>query len=233
MSQTIPIQLQPIPAPVSIRATDINQLLTIICQYVSGSISNNVSFFDSGPVTPSQMTSLVFLNTTQGVFYIWSSTLGAYRAMTQFQPGDTKSTFVAGDSPQIGWIMCDGRLISSIQGISTTQLNVLEQLFGIGGSLPNLSVPQLSGLPATGAFSSIPITDITPPAGQIGGLPFSTDYNQTEEQNLASNTETLRGSAQALKTSVSSINTVAQQLLTALSGSTTAPLYVNVFIGYP
>jgi len=233
MSQSIPIQLQPIPVPVDFRALDINQLLTVICQYVSGTISQNVSFFDSGPNIPSQMTSLVFLNTTQGVFYLWSTTLGRYQAMTQFQPGDTKATFVAGDSPGIGWIVADGRLISTIQGISTTQLSVLQQLFGVGGSLPNLTVPVISGLPSTGAFSGIPISDISPPAGQIGGLPFSSSYDQSESQNLASNTEVLRGSTASLKTSVSSINTVAEQVLAALSGSTVAPLYVNVFIGYP
>jgi len=233
MSQTIPIQLQPLPVPVDFRALDINQLLTVICQYVAGSISSTVSFFDSGPSNPSQMTSPVFLNTTQGVFYLWSTSLGSYQAMTQWQPGDTKATFVSGDSPQIGWIVCDGRVISTIQGISSTQLNVLQQLFGIGGSLPNLTVPVISGLPTTNAFSSITVTDIAPPAGQIGALPFSADYTPTEEQNLAANTEVLRTSAQALKTSVASIKGVAQQVLTALSGSTVAPLYVNVFIGYP
>ncbi len=233
MSQTIPIILQPLPVPVDFRALDINQLLTVISQYLVGSISQDVSFFDSGPNTPSQMTSLVFLNTTQGVFYLWEDSLGRYQSTTEFQPGDTKATFVSGDSPQIGWIVCDGRLISTIQGISTTQLSVLQQLFGIGGSLPNLSVPVISGLPTASAFSSIPIVDITPPDGQIAALPFSASYAAIEEQNLASNTETLRDSAQALKASVASINGVAQQVLTALAGSTTAPLYVNVFIGYP
>ena len=45
MSATIPITLTPVPVPVGVKATDINQLVTIITQYIAGSINQDVSFF--------------------------------------------------------------------------------------------------------------------------------------------------------------------------------------------
>jgi hypothetical protein len=233
MSQTIPITLQAIPVPVTVQAANINQLLTIISQYIAGAINADVSFFQQGTVNPTQLTTQIFFNTTQGVFYQWDVGLGSYSAITQYQPGDYIQTAVAGDSPQIGRIVCDGRAFSAIQGISQKQLSVLNQLYGVGGSLPTLAPQIISGLPGPMAFSEIPVTDVSPPANQISNLPFSSDYNPAEEQALASNTETLRTSAASLKTSVAAIQAVSQSVLTALKNTTTANIYVNVFVGYP
>lgn len=233
MSQTIPITLQPITVPVTVQAATIDQLLTVISQYLVGAINVEVSFFQQGTVNPTQLVTQIFFNLSQGVFYQWDTGLGAYRAITQYQPGDYISTAVAGDSPQIGRIVCDGRMISTIQGISQAQLSVLNQLYGIGGSLPTLAPQIISGLPGPTAFSEIPVTAVTPPANQIANLPFSTNYNAVEEQNLAANTETLRGSAAALQVSVAAIQAVSQSVLTALKGTGSAQIYVNVFVGYP
>jgi len=233
MSATIPITLQAVPVPIGISAADINQLLTIIAQFMSASINQDVSFFQTVSADPTQKTTDIIFNEAQGIFKQWSVGIGAYVAITENQPGDIKSSFVAGDSPQTGWIICDGRTISGIQGISQSQLSVLNQLFGIGGSLPTLTAQVLSGLPATGTFSGITITDITPPQSQIGNLPFSGTYNPVEEQNLAANTETLRGSTANLKSSTQAIATASEALLAALRNATSAGLYTSVFVGYP
>lgn len=233
MSQTIPITLQPITVPVTVQAADINQLLTVISQYLVGAINVDVSFFQQGTVNPTQLVTQIFFNLTTGTFYQWDSGTGSYLAITQYQPGDYISTAVAGDSPQIGRIVCDGRVISTIQGISQAQLSVLNQLYGVGGSLPTLTSQIISGLPGPTAFSEIPVTAVTPPAGQIANLPFSSSYTAVESQNLASNTETLRTSTASLETSVAAIQAVSQTLLTALKGAGTAQIYVNVFVGYP
>jgi len=60
MSTTIPITLTPIPVPVNIQAVNINDFLGIVCEYISGSISQNVSFFQQGATAP---------NSNQGIFY--------------------------------------------------------------------------------------------------------------------------------------------------------------------
>lgn len=233
MSATIPITLQPIPAPVAISSLTFDQLLTNICQYVSASIQQDVSFFQTVTADPTHQTTPIIYNITQRIFKQWDSGLGRYVAISQFEPGDVKETFVAGDVAQLGWITCDGRKISAVQGVSFTQVSVMEQLFGIGGSLPNIAPQNTTGLPAANAFSKIPISAVLPAANTIGGLPFSTDYNPGESQNLATNTETLRSSTDSLETTVAAIKTVSDTLLVALNGGTSVPLYVQVFVGYP
>ncbi len=232
--QTIPIRLTASTPPVSIQATDFAQLLTLISQYMSGQIQDDVTFVQTGASDPTQFVTLLFFNTSQGVFKYWDTGAGRYLAVTQFIPGDVKNSFVAGDEIQQGWILLDGRLISSIQGISQDQASVLEILFGLGGSLPTVTPLQsLAGLPANSAFSSITISDILPPVNQIGNLPFSGSYDPGQSQALATNTETLRGSTSSLKDSVASIRTVSASILAALNGTGPATLYAKVFAGYP
>lgn len=233
--QTIPITLTPTPVPVGITYADINQLIQIVSRYMAAQISDDVTFVLTGAADPTAFVTLLFFNTTQGVWKYWDTGLGRYVAVTQFQPGDTKTTFLAGDQIQQGWVVLDGRAISAIQGISQNQAAILTTLFGIGGSLPTVTpLTSLQGLPATGAISDITVSDIQPPTGQIGALPFGATYDPTQPQALGSNTETLRNSAEDLKTSVAAIQTQAEAMLAALNNGTTGtPLYSLVFCGYP
>lgn len=233
MSATIPITLTPVPVPVGIKATDINQLITIITQYISGSINQDVSFFQMVSADPTQQTTPLIFNTSQNVFKYWDTTVGKYTPITPFQPGDIKNTFSGGDSPQTGWIDCDGRVISTIPNISANQQGVLNALFGTGGSLPTLTPIQgVSNLPASNAFSNVPVLATTPPTNQIANLPFSSDYNPVEPQNLAANTEQLRGSQNDLRTSVTSMQALSNQLLNAFTAPVNG-LVAQVFVGYP
>jgi hypothetical protein len=159
--------------------------------------------------------------------------LGKYVALTQFQPGDIKNTFVSGDSPQTGWVVCDGRLISAVPNISQTQQGILNSLFGVGSSLPVLTPVQgFSGLPPASSFSNVNVPVTAPPANQIANLPFSSDYNPVEPQNLAGNTETLRTSQNGLRTAVTEMQALSEAMLSAISNPT-ASVTACVFVGYP
>lgn len=233
MSTTIPITLTPVPVPVGVKAIDINQLLTIISQYMAGSINQDVSFFQSVASDPTVGTTPIIFNSTQGVFKYWDVNVGKYVALTQFQPGDIKNTFITGDSPQTGWIVCDGRAISAIPNISQTQQGILNSLFGVGGSLPVLTPVQgFSGLPASGSFSNVNVPVTSPPANQIANLPFSSEYNPVEEQNLAGNTEALRTSQNGLRTALTEIQALNEKVLSAINNPT-ASVSACVFVGYP
>lgn len=233
MSATIPITLTPVPVPTGVKATDINQLLTILTQYIVGSINTDVSFFQTVSSDPSTLTTPLIFNSSQQVFKYWSNTLGNYQAITSFQAGDVKSTFSSGDSPQTGWIECNGRLITDISNISGNQESVLNALFGVGGTLPDLRpLMGVSNLPATNAFSEIAISDVNPPADQIKNLPFSTDYNPVESQNLSANTETLRTSQVSLRDSVVNIRTISEQFLESFTLPTSG-MITQIFVGYP
>ncbi len=236
MSQTIPIKLSATSVPVGVSYASIDQLLTIIAQYMAGQIQDDVTFVLTGAADPTQFVTLLFFNTAQGVWKYWDTNSGRYLAVTQFQPGDTKTTFISGDEIQQGWVLLDGRLISAIQGLSQNQAAVLQTIFGVSGSLPTVTpLTALNGLPAVGAISDIPVLDIQPPSGQIGDLPFGTDYNPAQSQALGDNTETLRNSADSLKTSVKAIQTQAEAMLAALNGggSGGVSLYCKIFCGYP
>lgn len=233
MSATLPITLTPVPVPVGVKATDINQLLTILTQYTAASVNADVSFFQTVSADPTQFTTAIIFNTSQAVFKYWDTALGRYTAVTPFQAGDIKNTVVAGDSPQTGWIECDGRVIAEIPNISATQQGVLNALFGVGGSLPNLTPVQgFSNLPAAGSFSGVSVPNTTPPQNQIANLPFSSTYDPVNEQNLAKNTETLRGSQNDLRSAVVAMQGYSEQVLTAMTTPTTG-MFACIFVGYP
>lgn len=233
MSQTIPISLKPIPTPTGIQYATIDQLLTVISKYLTGQISENVSFFVEGASDPTSYVSALFYNTSQNIFKGWDTGTGSYLPITQFQYGDVKNSFVAGDEISNGWLALDGRSIITIHGLSLRQGNILNQLFP-SGDLPSVSPLQnLVGLPQKGSFSNIATPDIQPPLNQIGNLPFSGSYSQAESQALAKNTETLRDSTATLNTGVSSIKAQSELLLNALNNTSTSALYAKVFIGYP
>jgi hypothetical protein len=233
MSATIPITLTPVPVPIGVKATDINQLITIITQFTAASINADVSFFQTVSADPTQQTTPLIFNTSQAVFKYWDTSVGKYMPITPFQAGDIKNTFNGGDSPQTGWIDCDGRAIGEVPNISSNQQGVLNALFGVGGTLPDLSPVQgFSNLPTSDAFTNVAVPNTTPPTGQIGALPFSTDYNGIESQNLASNTESLRGSQNDLRSAVVSMQGLSNQVLQAMINPVTG-LVAQVFVGYP
>ena len=234
--QTIPIKLTPNTVPVGIAYSDINQLLTIIGQYMGAQIQDTVTFVQTGPNDPTQFVTPLFFNTSQGVWKYWDATSGRYLAVTQFLPGDTKTTFIGGDELQQGWVLLDGRKISQVQGLSQNQQQILEAIFGIGGSLPTTSaLTSLNGLPLTGSFSGIANPAVTPPTGQIGALPFGSSYDPSQSQALGSNTETLRGSADSTQAALAAALVQAEAMLDALTNSSTSatPLFAKVFAGYP
>lgn len=233
MAQTIPISLIPMPTPTGIEYSTIDQLLTIISNYLSGQISTDVSFFAQGASDPTGYVTSLFYNTSQNVFKGWDTCTGSYLPITPFAYGDVKNSFVAGDEVSNGWLELNGRQITAIQGLSLRQGQVLNQLFPTG-TLPAVAPLQnLSGLPTNTAFSSISVPDIQPAENQIKNLPFSGSYVQTEVQNLARNTETLRDSTSGLNDAVKSIRDISESLLTAMNSGTSASLYAKVFIGYP
>lgn len=233
--QIIPINLAWLTVPVGIQATDINQLGTIIAQYLQGQIADTVTFVQTGATDPTQKVTELFFNTSQGAWKYWDVGAGQYLAVTQFVPGDTKTTFNGGDEIQQGWVLLDGRKISAIQGLSANQAAVLNTLFGTGGNIPTVTAAQtLSGLPANGSFSNISVPATVPPSGQIGALPFGASYDPAQSQALASNTETLRGSDAALQTAVVAIRAQSEAVLSSLNGATAGTtLSVKVFVGYP
>ena len=234
MSQTIPINLIPLPTPTGIEYSTIDQLLTVISNYLSGQISTDVSFFAQGASDPTSYVTKLFYNTSQNVWKGWDTGTGSYLSITPFQYGDVKNSFVDGDEISNGWLVLNGRLITGIQGLSLRQGQVLAQLFP-SGTLPQVTPLQnLSGLPTNGTFSGISIPEITPPENQIQNLPFSGSYVQIEAQDLAKNTETLRDSTSTLNDAAISIRDNAETLLEALNGgNSSASLYAKVFIGYP
>lgn len=233
MSATIPITLTPVPVPVGVKATDINQLITIITQYTAASVNANVSFFQIVSADPTQITTPLIFNSTQGVFKYWDTTVGKYMPISPFQPGDIKNTFSGGDSPQTGWIDCDGRPIGEVPNISANQQGVLNALFGVGGNLPDLSPVQgFSNLPTANAFASVTVPNTTPPDNQIQNLPFSSSYDPVESQNLAANTENLRDSQDTLRSAVVTMQGLSNQVLQAMINPVTG-LTAQVFVGYP
>lgn len=233
-NQTIPITLQSNPVPVGITAANIDQLLTVIAQYMSASISGDVSFFYQTAADPTQFVTSLIYNTNQNVFKGWDTGTGKYLPITQFQTGDVKNSFVGGDEVSYGWIVLDGRLKSAITGLSQNQQAVMNQLF-LSDYIPNVAPLQnLSGLPNAGTFSAISLPDVQPPQNQIANLAFSPQYSASESQALAQNTETLRGAAKTINDGAKLIRDTSEAVLEALrGGSTSERLYSKVFIGYP
>jgi len=232
--QTIPITLSHSAVPVGIKAANFDELMTLICQYVAGQISSDVDFYVKGTVDPTANVGLIFLNTSEGSFKMWDNTAGKYIAITStHQQGEIRNTFVNGDDPQHGWIVLDGRKISSIGGITQQQSSVLQQLFGLDGTLPSVTpLATLSGMPSNGTFGQLALDDTQPPAGQITALPFGTTYDPGQPQALAANTETLRTSVDNVKDALNEALTNLDAMVQSLNGGGPA-IYAQVFVGYP
>jgi len=231
----IPVNLTPLPVPVGVQAMSINQLFQLWSQFVEASIDvANVSFFIQGTVDP-QSDQGLFFNTNQNQFKVWSISQGKYLPISNIQVGDTKLTYVGGDDVTNGWLVCDGRGVQTLTGISQSQKLNVETLFGVSGNLPTLAPPQaLGNLPANNAIASILVPTIVPADGAIGALPFDVTYDQSEVVALRDNTETLRDSTAALATSVTRIRDAAEQIRDAVAGTNATSTAVwKIFVGYP
>ena len=235
MSQApIPIVMSWQPLGTGIEYATIDELGEIIAAQMAASISTKVSFFAMGNVTPGVFVTPLFYNQAQNLFYGWNTGSAAYLPITQYTPGDTKTTFVAGDSPTTGWIVCDGRAITAVPNLSQFQVAILQNLFGAAGNLPNIQpVQSLVGLPTKGSFSGIDNPSVQPPTGQIGALTFSSPPAQTEVQALANNCENLDESAIATQTALAASIAQSEAMLDSLLAATPTGLVTKVFAGYP
>lgn len=226
---TIPITFSPLTVPVSVQATNINELLTIIAQYLSGQISANVSFFQQGSNWPLSDQGIYFNQTTQQ-FGTWSTAQGKYLPVTDLIIGDMKSSFVAGDDTADGWIQLDGRAINAVTGITNDQKSALQSLFGT--TLPNYTfLSGLAGLPATTSFSGIVNPASAPTADTVASLTIGGSYSQTEVAALRDNTATLAGSATAIQSALAQSIGYSEQVLASLNAGGVAGPKWFVYVG--
>jgi len=236
MATTIPITLTTLPVPVGIQALNINQLFQLWTNYVEASIDNSgFSFFLQGAIDPSTDVGL-FFNTAANKFKVWNSSSGRYLPITDLQIGDSKISFVGGDELSSGWVVCDGRAISNIVGLSQIQKGNLQSLFGTTGNIPTLAAQAgITGLPAVTTASSIAFPDITPANNVIGSLPFSAAYTATESEALRDDTETLRDATQTLTDGVKNLQTVTTQFLSAVTAVQSGSAFGTwkIWAGYP
>jgi len=233
MATSIPITLIANPVPVGIQAFNVDELLSIISEYVTGSISQEVSFFITGATPPLNNQGL-FYNTTTKRFESWNQSLGAYTPLSEIQVGDMKVALRQSDDLTNGWVLLDGRVINNIVDLTEQQKSNLITLFATG-TLPNYTfLSGLSGLPASNAFDNITNDAINPVVGVIGNLPIGSTYNQSEVQGLRNNTEFLSTSVSNMHTTVGLIKNTSQTMLTSLVSTTTefSPKWF-VFAGYP
>ena len=143
--QSIPISLTASPIPTSIKVTTPTELLALFTQYVSGSISADVSFFLSGSTPPDTDEGVIFYSTTLGLFMAWSTAAGQYVPTgLNLRVGDTLMNFTAGDEISRGYFVCDGRTIATIPGISPNQATALATYFGTP-TLPTVTAPASVG----------------------------------------------------------------------------------------
>ena len=78
MSTVIPISLVASPVPTSLSAATLTEFMQLVAQYVSGSVSADVTFFLEGSVDPVVDEGVVFFNTVQNCFKSWSNDTGSY-----------------------------------------------------------------------------------------------------------------------------------------------------------
>lgn len=228
---TIPITFSPLTVPVSVQATNINQLLAIISQYLSGQISANVSFFQQGSNWPLSDQGIFFNQTTQQ-FGTWSTAQGKYLPITDLIIGDTKASFVAGDDTADGWIQLDGRAINSVTGITNDQKSALQSLFGVDANLPNYTfLSGLNGLPDTGSFSDIVNPASAPTQAAVQALTIGGSYSQTEVAALRDNTATLAGSSTAIQAALAQSIGYSESVLTSLNAGGVAGPKWFVYVG--
>jgi len=152
----LPIVLQPVPVTYSVNATDINQLIAVICQNVQASVNTQVSFYMVVASDPTSMTTQVIFNSAEGVWKQWNTILGKYVTITsRFAAGDLKQSVVVGDVVSEGWVQCDGRLISAVPYLTADQITTLEILFGTGGNIPNIAAIVVAAPPTATIYTLV------------------------------------------------------------------------------
>lgn len=231
-NQTIPIALTAGPVPPGFEAATIDQLMQAVATYISGAIRADVSFYLEVIVDPTNFVTNLIFNSTTRVWKAWNVATGTYVPLTQYQVGDVKNSFSGADQLEVGWVVLDGRAFTAIAGISAAQLAVLQTLFG-GTTLPVVTPTNTQNLPGAAAFSGIAGVTVLPADGVIGALPFDpTTYTPAESEALRDDTEILRDSTADVEAHVAAVQTQCSNLLTALRGSTTPPLYAMIFVGF-
>lgn len=233
-NQTIPITLTWGAAQASLSDLDLNQLGTLIAQQMSAAMRADVTFIPQLIADPTTFQGQLIFNIVQRIFKGWDAGTGTYKAVTSYAIGDTKVSFVGNDTISTGWVVLNGRLISSITGITGAQQTALESIFGVGGSLPTVIPQNISGLPPVNAFGNIAWPAIVPSAAVIApGLPFTApNPSDVEVQALADQTEFLRDTVNNVQIEIQESLNVSQQVLSALYNNTNPPMYVLIFCGY-
>lgn len=215
----IPITLTALPVPVGIQAINFDQLLVLICRYVAGQISANVSFFLQGSNWPLSDQG-IFFNQSTRQFGTWDTGQGKYLPLTNLVIGDLKASLAAGDETAGGWIQLDGRSINSITGINQDQKSALEGLFGVDSNLPDYTFfGALQNLPASGSFSSINVAAISPTSTSVLILPVGATYDQGEMQGIRGALAGVDSSAESLVASTTSVRDVSEQVLGSLNSA--------------
>lgn len=229
----IPIVFTPIPVPLTAEAMNWDQLIALVCQYIQGSISQSVSFFQQGSTAPVSNQG-IFFNTTDNRFENWNPSQGAYIPISERTVGEIYPSFVGGDNLPNGLVVLDGRNINAIIGLSQQQRINLQTIFGANASIPLLSSPpSFSGLPVDGSFSGISNPPVQPATGVFGNLTISDPPAQSEVIAIRTNAELLDGSTQANQGAIAQILGFSETILKSLNGSSGTPIFNKIFVGYP
>lgn len=236
MAQNTFAKLVASPLPPNFSVVGPDGFLQALIRYVQVVIPGTFTGVIRGTIDPSNDQGL-FYNSLQRVFKDWDVGTGRYQPVTDLSLTEEKVFYTPGDDLVKGWVVLNGRTINSITGLSVLQKQVLESVFGPGGSLPNrIVLGAFSNLPANGAFGGITIEDILPANGEIAALTFDTPHPTKEQtEALRDKTEVLRDSAAALKDDTVAIRDVAEQLLDSVraSASATVTAYAKIWVGFP
>ena len=142
---TFPISLQASPVPTSLRVTNLTEFMQLVSQYVTGTVSADVTFFLQGSTLPTTNESVIFYQTATGLFYYWNDSLGAYYPTGLNIPlGQISFGYTNADMLSQGYVLAAGsRAIDSITGLSANQNANLHSLFGAGAliQVPNVAAP--------------------------------------------------------------------------------------------
>ena len=134
----IPITFRAVPLATPVRAVNIDQLLQIIAQQLSGEVDGAFAGLPQLATLPTYDQGLVY-NTTSRAFYAWSTAQSKYVPITTVPLlGEVKLTYRINDEPATGYVVLDGRPIASISGLSETQATNAAGLFGT--TLPSLTI---------------------------------------------------------------------------------------------
>ena len=145
MPTVLPISLQASPVPSSLEVLNLTELMNVISQYVTGTVSADVTFYLQGSTLPTTDQGVIFYNTTTGLFYYFNTALGAYYPTGLNIPlGSVLFNYTNADELANGYVLAAGsRAIDSIAGLSANQKSNLHLLFGAGAlvGVPNITSP--------------------------------------------------------------------------------------------